>query len=311
MIIHHQPVLLKEVVDAFNKPLKTFVDGTLGAGGHAEAIVRAHPELECFIAIDQDTTALQLGGERLKACFKGRLILHHGNYSEIDQVVKSEYGGKVDGVLVDLGISSMQIDRPERGFSFRKEGPLDMRMNPQGLLTAKDIINEWPEEKICEILWKYGEEKRGKFLARKIVEKRKKGLIETTLQLANLIAEATPKKREKETHPATQVFQALRIAVNEELKHLELFLPRALAQLNKGGRLGVIAFHSLEDRMVKQFFAYEASDKENTVGLAGLFLEKTPTVTMVTRKPMIPSEEEKACNPRSRSARLRVVEKVV
>ncbi len=307
----HKSVLLDSFLDIFSSlQIKTFVDGTLGAGGHAEALLRAHPEIERLIGIDQDKNALQIARERL-APFGSRCELVSGNFSEIGSILKERKIASVDGILVDIGVSSMQLDQAERGFSFLRDGPLDMRMNPDAELTAADIVNSWEERDLGRIFREYGEEKMWRKAASAIVREREVQPFTTTLQLAECIEKAfrLPPHKVK-LHPATLVFQALRITVNQELEKLEKFLPDALNALKKGGILAVIAFHSLEDRIVKQAFSYYASDKESTSGIAGMFIDKEPAARLLTRKPIVADEDEIKQNPRSRSAKMRALEKL-
>lgn len=306
----HTSVLLNEVIQVFVPcKLSIFLDGTLGAGGHTEAILKAHPEIERAIGIDQDPTALALAEERLKN-WKAKLTLLNGNFADFDTLLKKESISQLNGILVDIGVSSMQIDQPERGFSFSKEGSLDMRMDPSNPLTAAEIVNSWSEQEIGKILRDYGEEKKWRLAAKIICEARAQKPILTTTDLAGVLRPSFGWNPKKGINPLTLIFQALRIAVNDELGKLEIFLKKALDALAPGGRLAVISFHSLEDRIVKQVFALAASDKWDTSGIGGVFLDKKPTVLQVTRKPIMPSEEEISKNPRSRSAKLRVVEKL-
>lgn len=306
----HIPVLLNEVLEAFKgHPIHHFIDGTTGAGGHARALLEAHPEIERWIGIDRDPTALKLAQERLQP-WMDKVSLIHGNYSDLNQLLEQTPIQKVDGILVDLGVSSMQFDQPERGFSFREDGPLDMRMDPSQTLTAEEILNTWNEKELSHIFRDYGEETRWRASARTIVAARDKDPIQSTQQLVDLLHPLlAPAYRHKRIHPLTQIFQALRIAVNAELSGLETFLPQAVARLQPGGLLAVISFHSLEDRIVKHFFQQQASDKVSTSGVAGVFIDKDPIVDIVTRKPLTASESEVAQNPRSRSAKLRVIRK--
>ena len=298
----HESVLLNEVLQIFeNVPLHTFIDGTLGAGGHSAALLAAHPEIKIFYGLDQDPEALAIAKKRL-AFPKCRCL--HANFVDIATLAP-----EADGILLDLGVSSMQLDRGEKGFSFMREGPLDMRMNPDEPLTAREIVNTWSEEALGHLLRDYGEEKRWKRGARAIVEARGLKPIETTLELSHLL-EAPLHDYKSKIHPATRAFQALRIAVNRELERLECFLPQALRLLRPKGRLAIITFHSLEDRIVKHFFRSAASDKHSTSGLSGLFLDKTPEVLLLTPKPLKASDREVAQNPRSRSAKLRAIEKL-
>jgi 16S rRNA (cytosine1402-N4)-methyltransferase len=307
----HTSVLLKEVQKAFIEvKINLFVDGTLGAGGHAEALLKSHPEIKSYIGIDFDPKALNLAEIRLSP-WKEKMIYFRGSYGDLESRLQKIGITHVDGILLDLGISSMQVDEARRGFSFSKEGPLDMRMDPDGNLTAADIVNGWSEKELGRIFRDYGEEEKWRFAARLIVHARKTKKIETTGQLVEVLQPIFfSKKRKKEIHPLTLIFQALRIAVNRELQTLEENLPKLIELLASGGRLAVISFHSLEDRIVKNCFQYAASDKISTSGQAGLFIEKTPSVKIITKKPTTPSEEEIALNPRSRSAKLRVIEKL-
>jgi 16S rRNA (cytosine1402-N4)-methyltransferase len=305
----HISVLLKECLLAFEEVnLDTFVDGTLGAGGHSEALLTAHPEVQRFIGIDQDPSALKIASKRLEK-FQGVSRFIHGNFSDLEKILKEQKIDAVDGILVDLGVSSMQLDQGERGFSFMRDGPLDMRMDPTGEISAKEIVNTWEEKPLADIFYLYGEEKQSYRAAQAIIEARQKKPFETTLELAQVI-EKKLKRVRWDIHPATKIFQAIRIAVNGELTCLEAFLPQALKALRPGGRLAVITFHSLEDRIVKQRFAYFASDKESTSGIGGMFLTKIPQGKLVFRKAIEADEEEVSVNPRSRSAKLRVLEKL-
>lgn len=310
----HQSVLLDEVLDVFAPcEFGVYVDGTLGAGGHSEAMLARYDAMETLVGIDQDPTALEIAGARLQQ-WSEKVQFCRGNFASLDDHLDGLGIDKVDAILVDLGVSSMQLDRAERGFSFSKDGPLDMRMNPDGKLTAADIVNTWEEGELGRIFREYGEEKHWRLAARRIVEARAEGPIETTAALVNILypvlrARGADKKKKK-INPLTLVFQALRIAVNGELDVLAEFLPRAIERLRPGGRLAVISFHRLEDRVVKRLFREEASDKQDTAGLGGVFLDKEPIVRLVSRKAIKPSEAEIEVNARSRSARMRVVEKL-
>jgi 16S rRNA (cytosine1402-N4)-methyltransferase len=306
----HAPVLLKEILHFFHsRPLRIFVDATLGAGGHSEGFLKDHPEIELLIGIDQDPVAREIANNRL-ANWGNRVQIIPGNFASIDRYLDALAIDKVDGILLDLGVSSMQFDTPEKGFSFMHEGPLDMRMDPSNALTAADIVNTWTEEKLHRIFRNYGEEKRSRAAAKAIINARKQKPITTTLDLADALKIALrPHPFKKGIHPLTLVFQALRIAVNAELDVLEAVLPRAIERLSPEGLLAVISFHSLEDRIVKNAMQFAASDKVNTSGIGGLFLDKDPQVTLITKKPLTPSDEEIGNNPRSRSAKLRVAEK--
>lgn len=304
----HISVLLNEILSFYeDRPIRFFVDGTLGAGGHSEAILKAHPEIEKLIGIDQDDLSLATAKKRLEP-FGDKVVFIKGNFEDLDKYLKTANIKHVDGMLFDLGVSSMQLDIAEKGFSFSKEGPLDMRMNQDSQLTAAEIINTWSEKEIGRVLREYGEEKYWRKAASAIVLARNEKLIKTTTELADLLRPLFSWKK-KGVNPLTLIFQGLRIAVNRELEVLEKMIPKALESLGKGGRLSVITFHSLEDRIVKNLFRFEASDKFDTVGLGGVFKDKIPTIKILTKKPIAPSDDEVKINPRSRSAKLRCVEK--
>lgn len=305
----HVSVLLNEVIEAFAPVrLLTFIDGTVGAGGHAQALLENHPEIEHYIAIDQDPDALIIAAERLKT-WGDKVSFNRGNFSEFPAILKKYNIDKVDGMLVDLGVSSMQIDRAERGFSFSQEGPLDMRMDPSNPLTAAAIVNTWSESDLGRVFRDYGEEKQWRNAARAIVAGRLQKPIETTSELAAILNTVLYRNKKKGINPLTLIFQALRIATNRELEQLETFLEVAVDSLNPKGRLAAISFHSLEDRLVKERFRFLASDKWETTGLGGIFRDKEPVIVPITRKPIVPDEPELLANPRSRSAKLRVAEK--
>lgn len=304
----HISVLLNEILSFYeDRPIRFFVDGTLGAGGHSEAILKAHPEIEKLIGIDQDDLSLATAKKRLEP-FGDKVVFIKGNFEDLDKYLKTANIKHVDGMLFDLGVSSMQLDIAEKGFSFSKDGPLDMRMNQDSQLTAAEIINTWSEKEIGRVLREYGEEKYWRKSASAIVLARNEKLIKTTTELADLLRPLFSWKK-KGVNPLTLIFQGLRIAVNRELEVLEKMIPKALESLGKGGRLSVITFHSLEDRIVKNLFRFEASDKFDTVGLGGVFKDKVPTIKILTKKPIPPSDDEVKINPRSRSAKLRCVEK--
>jgi len=307
----HIPVLLDAVLDALRVADRAggqYVDGTLGAGGHAAAILSAVPNAR-LLGLDRDPAALALARERL-APFGDRATIRHTSYEQIGDAVAAWSGSEtaaVDGILLDLGISSMQVDDPARGFAFMHEGPLDMRFDPSsGGLTAADIVNTWQAEDIADVLFRYGEERHSRRIARAIVAARP---LSTTRQLAEVIAAAQRGPRQK-IHPATRSFQALRIAVNDELGAVERVLPAAIDCLQPGGRLAVISFHSLEDRIVKQTLKDEATDCICPPRQPVCTCDHRARVTLVTRKPLQADAAEIAANPRSRSARLRVVERL-
>lgn len=305
----HTSVLLSEILNAFDKRhLHTFVDGTLGAGGHSAAILEAHPEIEQLIGIDQDPIAREAALERIKP-WNPKVKIVPGNFSGMAAHLAALGITKVDGILLDLGVSSMQLDRPEKGFSFMQDGPLDMRMDPESELTAAEIVNSWSEKDIGIVLRNYGEEKQWRQAASVIVKARAEQPILTTKQLADILRPIFYWKK-KGINPLTLVFQGLRICVNRELEVLETVLPAAIELLSPGGRLAVISFHSLEDRIVKNLFRFAASDKHDTSGIGGLFLDKEPIADLITRRPIVPTDEEIERNPRSRSAKLRILEKL-
>lgn len=280
----HKPVLLREVLEVFaGKNLRVFFDGTLGAGGHAKALLEAHPEIEHYIGCDRDPRAHELAKEALKPWWE-KVEFVRGPYAE--QVV--EVDRCIDGFLIDIGVSSMQLDEKERGFSFMGDAPLDMRMDPEGELTAEKVVNRYPEKELARIIFEYGEERRSRQVAKAIVEARKKRPIRTTGELVRIIK---PVATRGKLHPATLVFQALRIEVNDELGQLEKGLKRAMEKVSSGGRIVAISFHSLEDRIVKNVFR-ECKDR----------------VKIITKKPIGPTAEEIRANPRSRSSKLRAVE---
>jgi len=279
-----------------------YVDCTVGAGGHAFGILAACVPEGLLLGLDVDPAALDLARSRL-APFGERAILRRRSYAELAAVLAELEWGKVDGIVLDLGVSSMQVDRAERGFSFNKEAPLDMRFDPTQERTAAELVNELPEKDLADLLYRYGEERQSRRIARAIAANRP---IRTTLELAALIARTIGGGK---IHPATRSFQALRIATNRELENLEAILPQAVAALRPEGRLAVIAFHSLEDRIVKQFFRRESKDcicpPDRPVCTCG----HTASIVEVTRKPVQTGDDEVRSNPRARSARLRVAER--
>jgi len=283
----HIPVLLGEVLKVFeNRELKVFFDGTVGAGGHARAILEAHGEIERYLACDRDPAALQLAKANLEPWGK-KVELIRGPFAGLKGYLKERGISSIDAFLVDLGVSSMQFDEAERGFSFRADAPLDMRMDPEGDVTAETLINELAEVELARIFHEYGEEFRSRAAARAIVAARRKRKIRTTQELVSVLE---PVLRRGKIHAATKVFQALRIAVNDELGQLKEGLDAAIEHLSPGGRLAVISFHSLEDRIVKWR------------------LREQDGLTILTKKPIGPSAEEMRANPRSRSAKLRAAE---
>lgn len=306
----HISVLLDECIENLNiKPDGIYVDGTLGMGGHSEQILKRLTTGR-LIGIDRDESAIRRAGERLKE-YSERLTLVHSNFSDVAAVLDDLGIDGVDGMLFDLGVSSPQLDESERGFSYMNDAPLDMRMDNTSALTAWNVVNEWPEEELVRILRDYGEERFARRIASRIVQRRSEKTVETTLELVDIIKSAMPAAalREKQ-HPAKRSFQAIRIAVNDELGAVEEMMRTAPDKLNIGGRLCVISFHSLEDRIVKTSIAARENGctcpREAPICVCGF----VQTLKSVQRKPIIPGEEELKENPRSRSAKLRVAEKV-
>jgi 16S rRNA (cytosine1402-N4)-methyltransferase len=304
----HESVLVQEVLDGLAvAPGGRYIDGTLGAGGHAKAILeRTGPEGQ-VLGIDRDPHALSLARERLRA-FPGA-VFRRGNFADMSALAQEAGFAAVDGVLLDIGVSSMQLDTPERGFSFQADAPLDMRMDPDGPRTAADWVNESAESELADVLWRYGEERASRRIARFIVNERARAPLRTTRELAELVARAKGGPRGR-IHPATQTFQALRIAVNDELGALERGLESALGLLKPGGRLAVIAFHSLEDRIVKHRLAAHVGRRESLPQGGERWTVERPAVAWVVKGPRMASDEEVERNPRARSARLRVVERI-
>jgi len=296
----HTPVLLHEVLDGLAPHTdRSYLDGTLGGGGHAAAVLEASAPNGRLLGIDADLSALAASGARL-AAFGERVTLAHGNFRDIGRLAHAHGFEPIDGLLLDLGVSSHQIDTPERGFSFTADAPLDMRLDPTGGATAADLVNDTPESELADLIFRYGEERGSRRVARFIAEARRKQPIERTLELAELVTRALGGRHGK-IHPATRTFQALRIAVNRELESLESVLPQAVELLAPGGRMAIISFHSLEDRIVKLFFRTES-------GYGGS--EQPARLQIITKKPIEASEQEARANPRSRSAKLRIAERV-
>ena len=307
---HHVSVLLEECLEALDiKPDGIYVDGTLGGAGHSSRIA-ARLTTGRLIGIDRDPVALQAAGKRLEP-YKNNITLVHANFCQIAQVLREQNISGVDGILLDLGVSSPQLDDAQRGFSYMADAPLDMRMNGQDALTAKQVVNTWPREELRRILYTYGEERYAPQIASAICRRREEKPIETTLELVDVIRSAMPPAalREKQ-HPAKRSFQAIRIAVNDELGSVETVMADAIPLLNPGGRLAVITFHSLEDRIVKTGMAEAAKGCTCPPSFPVCVCGKKPQVKLISRKPITASNEELEQNPRSRSAKLRVCEKV-
>jgi len=308
-LFSHQPVLLDEVVTALQpKAHGRYLDGTLGGGGHAAAILGGSSPDGFLIGCDRDPAALAAAQERL-GTFVGRFETHHCDFKDADRWVAP---GSLDGIVLDLGVSSHQLDTPGRGFSFQSDGPLDMRMDPSsGDPTAADLVNGLPAEALADLFWKWGEERQSRRIARAIAEERRQRPFTTTRQLADFIERICP-RRGSPTHPATRCFQALRIATNGELDSVEEGLERAFPLLAPGGRLAVISFHSLEDRLVKDFMRRESRDYEfeGPVDHPHLRRPRTPRGKELARRGIVASDAEVQANPRARCARLRVLERM-
>ena len=303
----HRPVLVKKVVEALlTSPDGIYVDGTVGTGGHSEAIGKALGAKGRLICLDRDPEALRICRERL--FFLGeRAVFVKGNYAAANEIIRNFEIDAVHGILLDLGMSSHQLERSGRGFSFTRDEPLDMRMDPGNGITAEQLINGSPAQELEKILREFGEEKRAKTIAKRIVQKRP---ISSSLQLANLIEAAVPWSRRARKHPATRTFQALRIAVNQELEHLKTFLEKAPSLILTGGRLAVLSYHSLEDRMVKQAMTDWERGCECPPDFPECQCGKRPIFKRLQKKGIKPDHEEIAQNPRARSAILRVTERI-
>lgn len=306
----HRPVLLDEVIEHLRCTAgKYFVDGTVGGGGHARAILEKTAPDGRLIGIDWDAAALAKAQSNLQP-YKERLVLVRENFARIGQILARLQVQEVDGILLDLGLSSFQVDAAERGFSFSQSGPLDMRMDTREETTAAQLVNTLSEQELADLIWSFGEERWNRRIARNIVRVRAEAPIETTERLAEVVRKAIPaRKRSRKRHPATRTFQALRMAVNRELDNLRIFLQGALDLLQPLGRLAIISFHSLEDRVVKQTFSNWARSCRCPAQLPICQCEGTPLVLLVNKKPVVPDAEEIKANPRARSGRLRVVEK--
>ncbi|MEE0096840.1 MAG: 16S rRNA (cytosine(1402)-N(4))-methyltransferase RsmH [Oscillospiraceae bacterium] len=310
MEFHHKSVLLDECIQGLNiKPDGIYLDGTLGGAGHSSQIVRRLTTGR-LIGVDRDQVALEAAAQRL-APWKERVTLVHSNFKDIDGILDRLGIEKVDGMLFDLGVSSPQLDDGQRGFSYMADAPLDMRMNREDRLTAYDVVNQWPREELRRILYEYGEERYAPQIAGAIDRKRQNAPIETTLQLVDVIRGALPAQalREKQ-HPAKRSFQAIRIAVNDELGSVRQMLEEAIPRLNPQGRLAVITFHSLEDRIVKSAMAAAAKGCTCPPEFPVCVCGKKPQVKLINRKPITSSPEELEENPRARSAKLRVCERL-
>lgn len=307
----HQPVLLAEAIAGLKvRPDGVYVDATVGGGGHSYAILQALGPQGLLVGLDRDPAALAAAQSRLAGA-KGRVILAKANFRDLQGVLNELGVGGVDGILFDLGFSSLQVEAGERGFSYRQDAPLDMRMDPTQGPTAADLVNQLPEEELARIIAQYGEERWARRIARAIVARRRRRPLTTTGELAALVKEAIPAAaRRRGPHPARRTFQALRIAVNRELDNLQAALGQSLAVLRPGGRLVVISFHSLEDRLVKQFLQAHSGGCTCPPDLPVCACGRKADLLVVTKRPVRPTAAETARNPRARSARLRVAEKL-
>ncbi len=306
----HIPVMLHETVDLLDcKPGGVYVDGTVGGGGHASEILKRTSPDGILIGIDCDNDAIESSRRRLQS-FGGRSILVNSNFVEMKSVLEDMNIARVDGILLDLGVSSHQLEDVARGFSFSKSAPLDMRMDRSKKRTAAAIVNNSSEGELKNIIKNYGEERQAGRIARAIAERRKVSSLETTTELADLIASVKRVRSGVKIHPATKTFQALRIAVNEELQNLRKFLNDAVDLLRKEGRLAVISFHSLEDRIVKDFFRLGEKDCICPPDFPVCRCNKVKTLKVLTRRPVTPGEGEVKANPRARSAKLRAAMRV-
>ena len=306
----HKPVLLQECLDGLNiRPDGIYVDGTLGRAGHSRQIA-ARLTTGRLICIDRDQAALDAAPARLEG-HMDKVTLVHGNFGDVARHLARLNIAGVDGMLFDLGVSSPQLDDGARGFSYLQDAPLDMRMDQTASLTARDVVNGWSQEELKRILWQYGEERYSGLIAAAILRRREQAPIETTVELADIIRDAMPAKaRREKQHPAKRSFQAIRIAVNDELGEVERMLDSALDLLNPGGRLAVISFHSLEDRLVKTAYGGWAKGCTCPPDFPVCVCGKTPKVKLVGKRPIISGETELNENPRARSAKLRVAEKL-
>jgi 16S rRNA (cytosine1402-N4)-methyltransferase len=309
-LFEHETVLKEETIEGLNiNPDGTYVDCTLGGGGHSERILQELSAKGTLIAFDQDEKALSFAKKRLEP-YSSNIQFVHNNFLHLKDELEAREIKAVDGFVFDLGVSSPQFDEPERGFSYRYDAPLDMRMDQTQELTAYEVLNHWSFHELMVIISKYGEEKFAKHIARKIEKYRETTAIETTFQLVDIIKDAIPAPaRRKGGHPAKRTFQAIRIAVNDELNVFEKAIADAISFTKPGGRIAVITFHSLEDRICKQVFKKKSSYPELPKGLPVIPKEFMPELMLVSRKPILASEEELAINNRAHSAKLRIAEK--
>ena len=305
-VVSHQPVLLTETLQSLLlQEGRVYVDGTTGEGGHSQAILRADLQVKAVLGIDWDSRSLERAQSRL-AGFGSRFLPAPGNYADMAELAEERGINQVDGILLDLGFSSRQVESPGYGLSFQMDEPLDMRYDPNGDLTAEEIVNTYDERELGALIRRYGEEPRGMSIARALIKERP---VETTGQLASIVGKVLGRRPGQRVNPATKTFQALRIAVNDELTNVERGLEAAVGLLAGGGRLVVISYHSLEDRIVKSFFNREAATCVCPPDLPVCVCHQTPRIKIINRRVIKPSEEEVRSNPRSRSAKLRIVQR--
>ena len=308
-MVKHFSVLLSESIEGLNiKEDGIYIDATLGYGGHSSEILKKIPKGHLY-SFDQDKEAIEFSNNRLSKIGNNFTIIHSNFVNMVEELEKLNIN-KVDGILFDLGLSSPQIDEKERGFSFMSDSPLDMRMNREDKTTAKDIINNYSYDELLNIFYSYGEEKMSKQIAKKIVSERENKEINTTKELVDIIKNAVGAKYFNNSHPERNIFQAIRIEVNNELNTLRTILPKAINILNTGGRISVITFHSLEDRIVKQAFKKASDVNELVKGLPEIPSEYKPLIKLINKKPIIPSSKELEENTRSKSAKLRIIERL-
>jgi 16S rRNA (cytosine1402-N4)-methyltransferase len=304
--MQHKPVLYKEIIHALQpRSGGRYVDGTLGAGGHARGILEACTPDGQLLGLDVDPQALAIARETL-APHEHRIHLVQASHITLNEQLAALQWDAIDGIVLDLGASSMQFDNPERGFSIMQDGPLDMRFGINAMMSAEEVVNTFDERELADIIFRYGEDRDSRKIAKAIVRNRP---LHTTRELVAAIEQASPRRGDK-VHPATQTFQALRIVVNDELAAVEKTLPQAVASLRSAGRCAVISFHSLEDRIVKEYFREQSKDIVNPPYERIYEEERKAVIRLITKKPILPSEEEIKENPRARSAKLRVVEKI-
>lgn len=304
---YHLPVLLHECIKNLNiRPNGIYVDGTLGGGGHTEAIFQQNDSCR-VVAFDADRDAIRSAEERLRL-FASRIIIEQTNFRHLKQILDKHKIPAISGLLLDLGVSSYQLDHSQKGFSYRFDAPLTMQMNDRETFSARTLVNDYEEKELADIFFHLGEEKHSRRIARAIVKARALRPIETTTQLAQVITQIIPERFQKKT--LSRIFQSLRIQVNDELNNLRQILKDTIDVLEPRGRLVVISYHSLEDRIVKDFYRYEASDKILDPNYPELSQSKRPRLEIVTKKPILPAEEEISQNPRARSAKLRVAERI-